>query len=160
MGSLTIGDPNLSGHGRYYWRRRRRDEEIAGRLANILTSEAVKCVSSDLALAELLVGAWRPSRKEEWLAAAYERLFSGGETLSSVPVERRLLIQAAKLRAANLALKLPDAIQLATALTADCELMLSNDRKLLRSAREYGLSTCSLKVLDLDALLARISSVL
>lgn len=45
-----------------------------------------------------------------------------------MPVDRSILVAAARLRA-QLTLRLPDAIHVATALAADCELFVSNDRR-------------------------------
>jgi predicted nucleic acid-binding protein len=49
--------------------------------------------------------------------------------LAVVPIERSILIEAAKLRA-QLKLRLPDAIHIATAIATDCPTVLSNDRRL------------------------------
>jgi predicted nucleic acid-binding protein len=46
-----------------------------------------------------------------------------------LPIERSILIEAAKLQA-QLRLRLPDAIHIATAISAGCPTMLSNDRRL------------------------------
>jgi predicted nucleic acid-binding protein len=44
-------------------------------------------------------------------------------------VERTILIEAARLQA-RLVLRLPDAIHVATAVAAGCDVVLSNDRRL------------------------------
>ena len=49
--------------------------------------------------------------------------------LSVLPVERTILIEAARLQA-QLTLRLPDAIHVATAVAAGCSTLLSNDRRL------------------------------
>jgi predicted nucleic acid-binding protein len=49
--------------------------------------------------------------------------------LAVVPIERSILIEAAKLQA-ELKLRLPDGIHIATAVATDCSTVLSNDRRL------------------------------
>ena len=86
---------------------------------------AIDAVTSELTLLEVLVVPYR--KKNVDLAAQYEALLSGSLGLSLVPVSRGVLRNAARIRATT-GLKTPDAIQFATALSANCTAIVSNDR--------------------------------
>ena len=61
--------------------------------------------------------------------AAYTELLTPSDRLAVLPVDRAILVEAARQRAA-LGMHMPDAIHVATALAADCDLFLTNDRRL------------------------------
>lgn len=84
-------------------------------------------VTSELSLCEVLV---KPvaERKAELNAAFLELLRPGG-VLQVVPISRDVLLRAAMLRAET-RMKLPDAIHVATAMLAGCEVVVSADRGL------------------------------
>ena len=89
-----------------------------------LTLPAITC---ELTLAELLVKPFQDNDAEteqRCRAALQER---GGLTV--VPVDLNTLVESARLRA-GAGLKLPDAIHIASALIAGCEVFLTNDRRL------------------------------
>jgi predicted nucleic acid-binding protein len=56
-------------------------------------------------------------------------MLSPSSWLSVLSVERTILIEAARLRG-RLVLRLPDAMHVATAAAAGCDVLLSNDRRL------------------------------
>lgn len=85
-------------------------------------------VTSEITLAELLVGPLRSGDAER--AEAMLSIVNSGSLFDVMPVDRGVILRAADLRAAYPALKLPDALHLATALTQHCPLMLSSDRRL------------------------------
>ena len=89
-----------------------------------MTLPAITC---ELTLAELLVKPFQDNDAEteqRCRAALQER---GGLTV--VPIDLNVLVESARLRA-SAGLKLPDAIHVASALTAGCEVFLTNDRRL------------------------------
>jgi predicted nucleic acid-binding protein len=53
------------------------------------------------------------------------------------PLDKLIMVQAAKLRIENTALKLPDAIHLATAIIGQCDMFLSEDKQLVKMAKKY-----------------------
>jgi predicted nucleic acid-binding protein len=86
-------------------------------------------VTSLLALAETLVMPYR--REDELLVTTYRDLFTHPPSgLLVAPLNATILEQAAKLRADNTSLRLPDAIHLATAQSARCDMFLTNDKRL------------------------------
>jgi len=85
-------------------------------------------VASELCLAECLVGPLRMENRE--LADAYRALFAERPDFKVKPVTRPVLEAAARLRARRSALRLPDAIHLATALDAGCRVFVTDDRRL------------------------------
>ena len=119
--------------------------------------------TSELTLSEVLVGALRAGASDgeaarEELADGYVALIAPGATLEPYPVGRALLIAAARLRASDLALKLPDAIHVASAIADGCGAVVSHDRKVRSVAQGLGSRAASLDLADLDALLAEIDA--
>jgi len=88
-------------------------------------------ITSELTLAETLV---KPMiNKNLALQDAYKNIIQTSTALHVAPITRDILIQAAQLRAnvSNIsALRLPDAIHVATAHANSCQLFLTNDKKL------------------------------
>ncbi len=85
-------------------------------------------VTSELTVAEFLV---TPFRNADALQEqACRRLLAPRPGFDLVEVRWEMLERAARLRAANRALRLPDAIHLATAAVSGCDLVLTNDQHL------------------------------
>ena len=84
-------------------------------------------VTSELSLAEVLVKPFELGREDA--VASYTELLTPSVRLTVPPVGRAILVEAARQRAA-LGMPMPDAIHVATALAAGCELFLTNDRRL------------------------------
>jgi predicted nucleic acid-binding protein len=84
-------------------------------------------VTSSLSLLEVLVGPLR--RGQSRLADEYEDILTRSGWLRLVPLDLRLFRVAAHLRAGT-RMKTPDAIQLASALVADCTAFLTNDGRI------------------------------
>ena len=85
--------------------------------------EEIELVSSELILMETLV---LPLRNEDSLLInAYEDLLLS-EPMQLISINQSILRQAANLRATN-SLKTPDAIHAATAMAANCDLLITND---------------------------------
>lgn len=117
-------------------------------------------MTSELTLAELLV---RPIREDdEELVELYHRWIGPDSFVAVRSVDREPLLLAARMRASDPAIKLPDAIHLATALNGDCGRILSFDARMFRSASSVAsLKQCSFIEPDgsaLDALIAEIAS--
>ena len=87
----------------------------------------LRAVTSELTLAEVLVA---PLRKaDQALVAAYEAMLTASPKLEVVPVDRAILVEASRLRAAS-SLRLPDAIHAATARGGACDAFVTNDAHL------------------------------
>jgi predicted nucleic acid-binding protein len=85
-------------------------------------------VTSSLTLLEVLVVPYRAGNLA--LAERYETSLSRSRGLSLVDIGRDELRAAAQLRARHPSLRTPDAIQVATALSAGCRSFVTNDRDL------------------------------
>ncbi|MGH7798257.1 MAG: type II toxin-antitoxin system VapC family toxin [Candidatus Binatia bacterium] len=83
--------------------------------------------TSGLTLMEVLVVPYRTGNVS--LADRYEALLTRSRGLRFIDVDRPILRSAAQLRAA-FALKPPDAIQVASAMVANCSSFLTNDRRI------------------------------
>lgn len=94
---------------------------LAGELADQLA-----LITSDLTLAELLVGPIKTGNKS--LVSTYEGIVNSNATVETAPVSRDILGASAWLRAVVTSLKLPDAIHLATAASMSCTKFLTDDR--------------------------------
>jgi predicted nucleic acid-binding protein len=94
-----------------------------------LATKNTAIIGCELACMECLV---KPLRdKNQNLIEDFEDFFAAGFT-ELVPVSRVVLTAAAALRARYPSLKTPDAIQLAAAMEASCDVFLTNDQWLDR----------------------------
>ena len=98
-------------------------------------------VTSELTLAEVLVGALKNNRQR--LAAYYRQFLSDDGPIEMLPVSRDIWDYSAQLRAGflvkNEKLAMPDAIQLAAAIRGRCDLFICNDKKLNKKATATGM---------------------
>jgi len=92
-----------------------------------IDQKTLLAVSSDLTLAEVLVKPMVDARID--LQEAYKTALQSGGNLNMAPISKSILIEAARLRARYAALKLPDAIHAATAISAQCNYFVSNDQR-------------------------------
>ncbi|MDD2373358.1 MAG: PIN domain-containing protein [Syntrophomonadaceae bacterium] len=87
----------------------------------------IKAISSELTLAEILV---KPIMEQNHKAQdIYQQVLQTSNGLEMVPVNRDILIEAAKIRAQS-GHKLPDAIHLGTACLHNCNIFLTNDKRI------------------------------
>jgi predicted nucleic acid-binding protein len=84
----------------------------------------IELISSELILMEALVLPLRNA--DPFVLDAYEQLLLSGR-IQLIPISQSILRQAANLRATT-SLKTPDAIHAATALSANCNQFLTNDK--------------------------------
>lgn len=88
-------------------------------------------VTSELTIAEVLV---KPLQLgQDTIVTTYLELLRSGDRMSVVPVDRDVLILAARWRK-DRSVKLPDAIHLATAERANCQVVLTSDDRLARAS--------------------------
>lgn len=109
--------------------------ESRGSLSDLLielliadSKEGQAFVSSELTLGELLVGSVKSNNDQ--LMSTYENVTISNERIEIGPVTREIIRAAAWLRAAAPALKLPDAIHIATAISTRCTRFLTNDTRI------------------------------
>lgn len=86
----------------------------------------IQIVSSELILLEVLVVPLRSENNS--LVADYEELLLSSQ-IQLLPISQSILRQAANLRATT-NIKTPDAIHVATALSVNCNLFITNDKDL------------------------------
>jgi predicted nucleic acid-binding protein len=86
-----------------------------------------RAVTSELTLAEVLVQPLRAS--DRVYETTYMTMLSGHEAIQVQPVDREILVDAARIRA-EIGTRLPDAIHLATARASGCSTFLTNDHRL------------------------------
>lgn len=104
-------------------------EPWEGRVRARLAQFHARTVTSELSVLECKVLPLRLGQRT--VVADFDEFFAVG--LDELPpVTRPVLERAAELRARHAFLKTPDAIHLATALTAGCDVFLTNDRRLDR----------------------------
>jgi predicted nucleic acid-binding protein len=105
-------------------------------------------VTSELTHSELLVKPLEMRRDD--LINAYDNWTITNPYLEVVPVFRGVLHDAARIRANNKVLKLPDAIHLATAQGMRCRYFLTNDSRI---KGQYGVEIALLTESNVEALL-------
>jgi len=87
----------------------------------------VEAVTSELTLAECLV---KPLAERNLNAVkAFMAFLDGRQELPVLPIDRAILLNAARLRA-ELGNKLPDAIHVVTALSAACDKFVTSDKRI------------------------------
>jgi predicted nucleic acid-binding protein len=97
-------------------------------LLDAVETGRVHGVTSELTLAEVLV---KPlEMNDDGLAEAYRSMISGTAVLDVKPVDRETLVEAAWIRSRRKAVRLPDAIHLASARRLDCVFFVSGDMRL------------------------------
>lgn len=108
--------------------RRGPSSDIARGVLELIDAKATIAVVSELLVAELLV---HPLRKnDDKLANAYGELLASPEGFVTCPINRDVLIEAARQRAISSKTKLPDAIHVATARLNGCKAFVTTDTKL------------------------------
>jgi predicted nucleic acid-binding protein len=132
LGAVTA----LAGHQRIYFDANvfiyvvEAIEPYVSALHPVLTALAdlsIEVITSELTLAEVLV---KPiGAGDARIQDAYNRFLYRTAGLSTVPVDRDILTEAARLRAAQ-NIRLADAIHAATARQCACSAMLTNDARL------------------------------
>ena len=109
----------LEGHARY--------AAVLTDLFGAIDRGDVQAVTSELTLAEVLVKPFADANAER--QTAYQQALHSAGSRTIMPIDRTVLIEAARLRATT-ALRLPDAIHMATARLAGCRTFISNDQRL------------------------------
>lgn len=114
------------------------ENQRAEKLREIFSAEPKAGVrffaTSELTLAETLTGAYR--KADESLIEIYRNWTISNAYLEVGPIQREILWSAAILRSKYDALKLPDAIHLATAFAFNCSHFLTGDKR-LRNGYEF-----------------------
>ncbi|WP_083656829.1 type II toxin-antitoxin system VapC family toxin [Mongoliimonas terrestris] len=100
----------------------------ARRLLGAVETGAVAAVTSEITLAEVLVGALKQG--DDGLAAIYRQILMDDDAFTVWPVDRTVLELSADLRVRHASLKLPDAIHLATAVRTVCTHVATADDRL------------------------------
>jgi predicted nucleic acid-binding protein len=105
-------------------------DPFAGELRSLLEAidnGALEAVTSELTLAEALAKPLQDGNEEH--QRAYLEALTGGSLILE-PITRAILLDAARCRAENRVLRLPDAIHIATATASNCSDFLTNDLRL------------------------------
>jgi predicted nucleic acid-binding protein len=109
----------------------------------------IEAGTSEITLAEVLV---KPlERGQSDLVGAYEKMISPGSRFEVIPVRRDILVNAATLRARRNAVRLPDAVHVATARALGCHFFVGNDRRI---PVPEGMRMLSITPFTLDDILA------
>lgn len=87
----------------------------------------VTMLTSELTFSEVLVGPLRT--RDRTLLQFYHDLFAASDVLTVVPVTRSILERSAGLRSVS-AMKLPDAIHVASAQASGCHVFVSSDKRI------------------------------
>ena len=111
----------------YFIEEHQRFLPIVEQVFEAIDSGSLPAVTSTMTLFETLVAPIRA--RNHRLAESYEALLSRSRGLQLVDLDRPVIRVGAKIRAL-VGLKTPDALQVATALQAECTAFLTNDRQI------------------------------
>lgn len=106
------------------------DHPLGSRYAEVfaaIDAGRIRAVVTPITIAEVVGGPLRSGR--DALAERYRRVLTTGPNWLLRPIDDEIAMLAARLRARH-ALKLPDALQAATAVTAGCHALVTHDRDL------------------------------
>ena len=96
-------------------------------LFRLIDAGQTTAVTSELTLAEALVRPLEAGHDD--VIKLYDNLLQNSERLGFLPIDRSILLEAARYRA-ELGIKLPDAIHVATAIAGNCDVFLTNDKRI------------------------------
>jgi predicted nucleic acid-binding protein len=94
---------------------------------HLLGEDKLMAMTSELSLTEILLKPLREQRLD--VVEAYKQLLLDPQLFTLTKVTRDTFLQAAEL-GANLGLRSPDAIHLASAIDNRCSVLITNDRKI------------------------------
>lgn len=117
----------------YYIEENERYLDFLTELFDLAKKNEIQFVTSSLTLLELLVLPIR--QKQHELAQAYRDIILNSGSIVLVSMNVEIAVAAANIRA-NYNFKTPDAIQIASAINSNCNLFLTNDKKLNTSEIE------------------------
>ena len=101
--------------------------EFLEALFQLIDAGATAAITSELTLAEALVKPIQVGRQD--IIELYHDLLQNSVRLTVLPIDRAVLIEAARYRA-TFGIRLPDAIHVATAIAGGCQVFLTNDQRL------------------------------
>jgi predicted nucleic acid-binding protein len=104
-------------------------DQIANAVFQLLDTGQASAVTSEFTLTECLVKPLRTAN--QIVAQVYLDAIRDRPELTVVPVSRTILIETARLRAMHPTLKPPDALHAATAILQACDVLLTNDARLV-----------------------------
>ncbi|NJK51597.1 MAG: PIN domain-containing protein [Leptolyngbyaceae cyanobacterium SU_3_3] len=113
----------------YYIERNPQYWAVVSHVFRVADAAGITFITSPITLAECLVMPYR--RGLSRLQQDFTELITSGEQTVFVPISAAVGQQAAELRT-EYSFTLPDALQIAVALTAGCEAFLTNDHQLTR----------------------------
>ena len=113
----------------YYIERNPQYWAVVSHMFRVADAAGITFITSPITLAECLIMPYR--RGLSRLQQDFTELITNGEQTVFVPISAAVGQQAAELRA-EYSFTLPDALQVAVALTAGCEAFLTNDHQLTR----------------------------
>ncbi|HEY8066205.1 MAG TPA: type II toxin-antitoxin system VapC family toxin [Methylosinus sp.] len=116
---------------------------------DLIDAKVAVAVVSELLVAELLVHPLRTN--DDRLAEVYGELLQSPEGFESRPIDKDVIVEAARQRAIRSKTKLPDAIHVATARLHGCRAFVTTDRKL---ELPTGLESIDLDHMTLDMIRA------
>ena len=97
-------------------------------ILDAIERQEIAGATSELTLAEVLVNPLEAGAAD--LAASYEKIIAPSQGFEVASISREILVGAATLRARRKAMRLPDAIHVATARALSCGYFVSDDRRL------------------------------
>ena len=104
---------------------------VASEILRMIDNGQAAGIISSLTIGELAVGPLQHGNRE--LAHVYEAYISNFPNMTTVDVSREIIRESARIRA-SYGVRLPDAIHLATAVQADADVFITNDRRLSQFA--------------------------
>lgn len=102
-------------------------EAALARLLKAIEDGEIRCVTSEMTVAEVLVRPFKDGASEQ--IKTYLDALNDPKLVTLMPVSMQTFVDAAFTRAET-GMKLPDAIHVAAASQADCNIFLTNDKKI------------------------------
>lgn len=113
----------------YFVEANERYAALVDRIFDLVDTGSLTAVTSPITLAECLIAPYRQEHAEQ--IQLFSRVLTSGPHTTFIPIDWNIAAHAAHLRA-HYNLSLPDALQVAIALAAQCDAFLTNDVALKR----------------------------
>ena len=102
-------------------------QNIVKPIIELAELDEIAIYTNEITLGELLVSPFK--NRQNSIADTYIQALNNPDFVTLTPTSQHIHVEAARVRAVN-GMKYPDAVHIASAIDSDCDVFLTNDRKI------------------------------